>query len=223
MDCYPRSNRSLHQRAAVTEEDKALACQFGKDYFDGDRKHGYGGYNYHPRFWQQTVRRIRDHYHLPDNAKILDVGCGKGFMLHDFRQLMPSAYFAGIDVSNYAIENCHPDVNDVVRVGDVRSLPYPDNSFDLVTAINTIHNLERDDCIQALQEIQRVSRKHAFIVVDAWMTPRQEELLKAWVLTAKTYMHRDDWIRLFAEAGYQGDYHWFVFDDGQESTSKMAS
>ena len=91
MDQYPRSKRSLAQRHDVTEADRQLACQFGKDYFDGDRKHGYGGYGYHPRFWQATVRRIQQHYHLADNARILDVGCAKGFMLYDFLQLMPKA------------------------------------------------------------------------------------------------------------------------------------
>ncbi len=212
MDQYPRTKRSLADRREVTDADRAIACRFGKDYFDGDRKHGYGGYHYHPRFWQATVRRFRDHYRLADDARVLDVGCGKGFMLHDFKQLMPQLQVAGIDVSPYALENAQPEVRPFLRRGDARELPFPDQSFDLVLAINTIHNLERAGCIQALREIQRVSRQHAFVVVDAWRTPEQERLLKQWVLTAKSYYHVADWAALFREAGYTGDYYWFFFE-----------
>jgi len=212
MDEYPRSQRSLAQRQEVTEADKALACRFGKDYFDGDRKHGYGGYRYHPRFWQATVRRFRDHYRLANDASVLDVGCAKGFMLHDFKQLMPNLHVAGIDVSGYALENAQPEVQPFLRLGDARRLPFPDKSFDLVTAINTIHNLDLEGCKQALREIRRVTRRHAFVVVDAWRTPEQQHMLEQWVLTAKTYFHVDDWVSLFRDVGYSGDYYWFLFE-----------
>jgi SAM-dependent methyltransferase len=212
MDQYPRSKRSLAQRQEVTEADRELACRFGKDYFDGDRKHGYGGYHYHPRFWQGTVRRFRDHYRLADDARVLDVGCGKGFMLFDFKQLMPGLDVAGIDVSGYALENALPEVQPFLRRGNATRLPFPDGSFDLVTAINTVHNLELEECKQALREIQRVSRRHAFVVVDAWRTPEQERLLKQWVLTAKSYFHTDHWEAVFREVGYTGGYYWFFFE-----------
>jgi ubiquinone/menaquinone biosynthesis C-methylase UbiE len=212
MDRYPRATRSLAQRAAVTDADRRLACQFGRDYFDGDRKHGYGGYNYHPRFWQGVVQRLRDHYVLPDNASVLDVGAGKGFMLYDFKCLMPRLSIAGIEISPYAIENAREEVKPFLRLGNAKKLPFPDKSFDLVTAINTVHNLERNECRQALAEIQRVSRGNAFVVVDAWRTEAQRRSLEQWVLTAKTYMHVDDWAQLFAEAGYRGDYYWFFMD-----------
>src|SRR5579884_4089314 len=117
MDQYPRTKRSLADRREVTDEDRAIACRFGKDYFDGDRKHGYGGYHYHPRFWQATVRRFGDHYRLAEDAAVLDVGCGKGFMLHDFMQLMPNLRVAGIDVSAYALENARPEVRPFLRRG----------------------------------------------------------------------------------------------------------
>lgn len=212
MDQYPRTKRSLAQRQEVTAADRALACEFGKDYFDGERKHGYGGYRYHPRFWQGVVRRFRDHYRLADDASVLDVGCGKGFMLFDFKQLMPNLRIAGIDVSPYALENALPEVRPFLRLGNARELPFPDRSFDLIIAINTVHNLEREDCKQALREIQRVSRRHTFIVVDAWRTPDQERLLREWVLTARTYCHVDDWEAMFREVGYTGDYYWFMFE-----------
>src|SRR5215471_15764502 len=126
MARYPRGKGRAAERPVITEEDKRISKQFGRDYFDGDRRHGYGGFNYHPRFWTDTVRCIRDHYQLADDAAILDIGCAKGFMLHDFQQLMPEARLAGIDVSQYAIENAVDAVKPVVRVGNAKALPFPD-------------------------------------------------------------------------------------------------
>jgi ubiquinone/menaquinone biosynthesis C-methylase UbiE len=211
MDRYPHSKRPIDERAKlISEEHRAVARRFDKEFFDGDRLTGYGGYNYHPRFWQETVKRFQEHYDLTANSSILDVGCGKGFMLHDFKELIPGVTIAGIDISTYAIANAMPDVKPFLQVGDAKSLPYPDKSFDLVIAINTIHNLPFVQCKQALREITRVSRRHAFIVNDAWHNEAEHQSMLAWNLTALTYMHVDDWKKLFEEVGYSGDYHWFI-------------
>jgi len=211
LDLYPKSKRPIDERAAlVTAADRQLSKQFGRDYFDGDRRHGYGGYAYYPRFWQPTVRRFRDHYQLAEDARILDVGCAKGFMLRDFQELLPKATIAGIDCSDYAIQHADEVVKPFVRIGNATALPYPDRAFDLVVSINTIHNLPLDACKQSLREIQRVTRAHAFVTVDAWRTEHERELQRQWILTAETYMHVDDWKRLFAEVGFTGDYYWFI-------------
>jgi len=212
MRRYPRQSGRLEERPATTDEDRRISKQFGRDYFDGDRRHGYGGYSYHPRYWTDTVKSIRDYYSLPANARILDVGCAKGFMLYDFQQLMPEATLSGIDISNYAIENALPAIKPCLRIGNAKTLPFPDNSFDLVLAINTIHNLTYEGCIQGLREIQRVSRRHAFIMVDAYRTEGQRQALLQWVLTAETMLHVDDWLKLFVEAGYTGDYYWWTVE-----------
>ncbi len=205
LDRYPRSKRPIEERAAVTDEQRAHARKFGKDFFDGDRLYGYGGYNYHPRFWQETVKRFRDHYGLAANASILDVGCGKGFMLHDFKELMPDATVAGIDISEYAIANAMDSMKPFVKVGNAKQLPFADNSFDLVISINTVHNLPVEECKLALQEIQRVTRAHAFVTMDAWRNDKEKESMLKWNLTALTYMHVDDWKKLFREIGYEVD------------------
>ena len=140
---------------------------------------------------------------------ILDVGCAKGFLLRDFRELMPEAHLAGLDVSTYAIEHSEECVRDHLVAGCASSLPYADDSFDLVLSINTIHNLSRPLCQKALQEIMRVSRGSAFVTVDAWRTPQEHRRLLSWMLTARTFMSVSDWQRFFAEAGYTGDYYWF--------------
>ena len=211
MDQYPRSRRPIEERAKlITEEHRAVARRFGKEFFDGDRVYGYGGYSYHPRFWEATVKRLRDYYQLANDASVLDVGCAKGFMLHEFRKLMPRLTVAGLDISEYAIEHASASVKPYLRVGNARGLPFPENSFDLVVSITTTHNLILEECKQAVREIQRVSRQHAFITVDAWRTEDERERMMKWNMTALTYMHVDDWKKLFAEVGYSGDYYWFI-------------
>ncbi|HIJ75180.1 MAG TPA: class I SAM-dependent methyltransferase [Deltaproteobacteria bacterium] len=211
LDFYPKSKRPIDERGRlITEEHRSIARQFGEQYFDGERLYGYGGYNYHPRFWTDTVRRFRDHYKLPGDARVLDVGSGKGFMMHDFKLLMPEMTIVGIDVSRYALDHAIEDMKPYIRVCNAKELPFADNSFDLVISINTVHNLPLEECRQALHEIERVSRKNAFVTMDAWRNDYERERLLKWNLTALTYMHVDEWKKLFSEIGYTGDYYWFI-------------
>lgn len=211
LHLYPKSKRPIDERSQlITEEVRQEARKYGKSFFDGDRLFGYGGYGYHPRFWTDTVRLFRDHYQLPPDAAVLDVGCAKGFMMHDFKMLMPEMTIRGLDISEYAVENAIDDMRPFIDVGNARDLPYPDDSFDLVISINTVHNLPLEECKRAIGEVQRVSRRHAFITMDAWRTEEEHERMLKWVLTAYTYMSVDDWKKLFAEVGYTGDYWWFI-------------
>lgn len=205
---YPQTKNRAMKRLDVTEEDRTISRKFGKEYFDGERKHGYGGFSYHPRFWTETVKLFKEYYKLQENSQILDIGCGKGFMIKDFLTLLPKARIEGIDISEYAIEHAHPDVKDYVSIADATKLPYVNNQFDLVISINTIHNLDRNGCIKALQEIERVGKGNSFVMVDGWQNESERVALESWVLTAKTMMSKSDWISLFKEAGYSGDY-WF--------------
>jgi len=208
MRLYPKSKGRNAERPHITEEDRVLSSKFGFDYFDGDRRYGYGGFNYNPRFWTETVKLFADRYQLNENAHILDVGCAKGFMLKDFKQLMPGATLKGLDISEYAIEHADPEIKEFVTLGNAVDLPYEDNEFDLTISINTLHNLGRQDCVKALSEIERVSKGNSFVMVDGWRNAEEERRLKAWVLTAKTMLSADEWVELFDEAEYSGDY-WF--------------
>lgn len=211
MDRYPKSSRPIEARGRdLTEEHRAAARRFGKSYFDGDRLTGYGGYHYHPRFWTETVWRFRDHYGLAPDARILDVGCAKGFMMRDFKALMPDADVRGIDVSQYAIDNADEIARPFIQRASAEVLPFPDRSFDLVIAINSIHNLPSDACLRSLQEIQRVSRGNAFLTVDAWRNDAERDALMKWNLTGFTFFHVDRWKEIFREVGYTGDYWWFL-------------
>lgn len=208
---YPRAKRNVEERGATkTEADRAIARKFGKEFFDGERGQGYGGFNYNARFWEPAVPTYQKHFGLKAGDSLLDVGCAKGFMMHDFARLIPGLKVKGIDVSEYAIQNAIEDMKPHVQVADARKLPFADKSFDVVISINSIHNLEIQDLIIALKEIQRVQRRGAFITVDAYRTEEEKERMYAWNLTAKTILSVEDWQALFKEVGYTGDYYWFI-------------
>jgi SAM-dependent methyltransferase len=208
---YPKSKRNVEDRGqSKTEKDRSIARKFGKEFFDGDRSQGYGGFNYLPRFWQPVIPTLRQHFGLSAASSVLDVGCAKGFMMHDMAELIPGITVKGIDVSEYAVANAIDDMRPHVQVVDARKLPFADNSFDVVISINTIHNLAREDCGQALREIQRVSKRGAYITVDAYQNEVEKERMFAWNLTAQTIMHVDEWKAFFAEVGYTGDFYWFI-------------
>ena len=208
---YPKTKRNIDERAIKrTNEDIIMAKKFGKEYFDGPRTQGYGGFYYHERFWTDVVKDFISHYGLTKESSILDVGCGKGFMLYDLRKAIPGITVSGIDISQYAIENAKEEVKEFLQMGNAKDLSiFGDKEFDLVISVNTVHNLELDECKQALKEIQRVG-KNAFITNDAWRDEEEKERMLKWNLTGVTYMHVDDWKKLFEGVGYTGDYYWFI-------------
>jgi protein-L-isoaspartate(D-aspartate) O-methyltransferase len=193
----------------VVGVDKAacaeVARRFDRDYWDGDRRHGYGGYRYDGR-WRPFAAALARHYELRPGAKILDVGCGKGYLLHDFTQVVPGVEVEGIDVSAYAIENGHEGVRHRMRVGDATELPWPDRTFDLVVSVNTLHNLHNYELDKALREIERVGKRHKYVVVDGYRTEREKVNLMYWQLTCVCFYTPAEWEWIFAQSGYTGDY-----------------
>jgi len=212
----PVTVRPVAEReAARTQEVVEIARQYGAAYFDGPREFGYGGYRWDGR-WNQVARDVLEHYFpyavlrdgvLSRAIRILDVGCAKGYLVRSLVEAGADAY--GLDVSRYALVT-DPDMSVVGRlhVGDACALPFPDDSFDLVVSINTLHNLTRDWLIVALREITRVSRGPAFVQVDSYLDEEGKRRFMDWVLTARFHDYPDGWALLFAEAGYVGDYDW---------------
>jgi SAM-dependent methyltransferase len=209
LDRYPRSRRPIAQREASAPREREVAKRFGREYFDGERTQGYGGYRYDGR-WVPIAERFRDYYALESGQRVLDVGCAKGFLMHDLRTVLPELTVYGLDVSMYALENSLADARRWCVRGTADALPYPDNTFDLVISINTIHNLDLEHCKQALREITRVSRRYAYVQVDSWLTDTQRENFERWQLTAQTYFDPDSWRGLFNQVGYTGDYYWTI-------------
>lgn len=212
MARYPKSERKdiIFERVQVNEEDRRIARQFGKEYFDGSRRHGLGGYYYNPRFFKPVVEDMIKYYGLTNESSVLDVGCGKGFMMHDFKAALPGLRVAGIDISDYCLENALPDMKPFITKASCDDLPFDDKSFDLVVSIATIHNLDTEGVKRSLREIARVSRKNAFIKVNGYRTEQERIALNSWNLVANTILHVDEWKRLFDENGYVGDYYWFT-------------
>jgi ubiquinone/menaquinone biosynthesis C-methylase UbiE len=208
----PKSKRDLSQR--ILNRDKnviAISKEFGQMYFDGPRDYGYGGYKYDGR-WRNVAKDLIEEYSLSSGMRVLDIGCAKGFLLKDLMIECPGLECFGIDISEYAIKNCEPEVKDRLQLGTAKSLPFANDSFELVISINTIHNLERAEAKQALSEIQRVSKSNSYVVVDSFNTPEEKEIFEKWVLTAKFYGYPSDWLTLFEEAGYTGDYSWTIIN-----------
>lgn len=184
-----------------------ISRKYGKQYFDGNRKYGYGGYKYDGR-WKSVAKEIIKKYKLKKYSKILDIGCAKGFLVKDLVDLNMDAY--GIDISKYAIKNCHSDVVGRLSVLNAKELYFQNNSFDFVISLNTLHNLTKKECLQALKEINKVSKGKSFIQVDSYRNLKEKKLFMNWVLTAKFHDYPKQWIKLFKEAGYTGDYNWTI-------------
>ena len=207
---YPRSTGRGTLRPPARDEDRAVAKRFGEEYFDGPRTQGYGGYRYNPRFWLPVAEDLCAVYGIVAGTRVLDIGAGKGFLLHDLRQVVPGVEVFGLDVSEYGIRHSMEDVRPRMVRGTAASLPFRDAAFDVVLCINTIHNLPLDLCKQAVREIERVKRPggRSYVQVDSWLNERQHQDFLSWQLTAQTYFEPEGWRRLFAEAGYSGDYYW---------------
>ena len=211
MRNYPKTKRDVNARVEMkSEEHRLIARQFGKEFFDGSRDTGYGGFSYNERFWQPVIPDFQSHFGLTSESSVLDVGCAKGFMLVDMKKLIPGIKVQGVDISSYAIQNAHPDVANDVSIASCDELPFEDGSFDVVISVTTIHNLDYEGCIRSLKEIERVSKIGAFITVDAYRDEEEKRRMYAWNLTAKTILHVDEWKELFDKAGYTGNYYWFM-------------
>jgi len=191
-------------------EFAAVAKKFDREYWDGDRNTGYGGYRYDGR-WLPVAQRMAAHYGLKAGDRILDVGCGKGFLLHEFTRAVPGVQVAGLDLSRYALEHAKPEVQASLTHGNATRLPWPDQSFDFVVSLNTLHNLRLPELEQALREIQRVGRRHRYILMDGYRTEQEKVNLLYWQLTCECFFTPEEWQWVFDRCGYTGDYGCIYF------------
>jgi ubiquinone/menaquinone biosynthesis C-methylase UbiE len=210
LHSLPRSKRSVKDRAARTDEHIRTARLYGHDYFDGERAYGYGGYHYDGR-WSSVAKDIIERYELEAGDRVLDIGCAKGFLVKALMDACVGLEAFGVDISQYALMRCEEECIGRLHWGTAIELPFPDNSFKAVTCINTLHNLERIEIIVALREIERICRTgRSFVQVDSYHTPQEKALFEQWVLTAKYHGYPHEWLEVFMEAGYTGDYYWTV-------------
>lgn len=191
-------------------EAATIAKRFDKDYWDGDRKVGYGGFRYDGR-WKTVAEQLVQHYRLKSGDKVLDVGCGKAFLLFELYQAVPGLQVAGLDISQYAIDNAKEEVRPFLKQGTAASLPYPDRSFDLVISLNTLHNLHCYDLDKALRELQRVG-KQKYLVVESYRNEEEKANLLYWQLTCESFCTPEEWAWWFKQTGYTGDHSFIYFE-----------
>lgn len=200
----------------VISDDKAvcakIAKEYGYDYWDGDRKYGYGGYHYDGR-WKSVAKKLADYYQLKAGQKILDVGCGMAHLLYELSQAVPGLIVYGIDISQYALEHAKEEIRDRLQYAKAQELPFKDNEFDLVISLATLHNLKIYDLKKAVQEINRVSKKNSYIMVESFRNDREEVNMLYWQLTCASYYSVDEWEWLYHEWGYMGDYSFIFFEE----------
>lgn len=199
----------------VINDDKAecsrIAKKYGFDYWDGDRKYGYGGYKYDGR-WRKIAKEMANYYQLKSGQKILDVGCGMAHLLYEFTQEVPGLEVHGIDISQYALEHAKKEVRNRLQYGKAQELPFGNNEFDLVISLTTLHNLKVYDLKKAVQEIERVSKRNSYIMVESYRNDIEEANMLYWQLTCASYYSVEEWEWLYNEWGYTGDYSFIFFD-----------
>jgi protein-L-isoaspartate(D-aspartate) O-methyltransferase len=202
-----------YERVSLAEKPACarVAKQFGFDYWDGDRKHGFGGYSYDGR-WAPMAKRIVDHYELSPKSRILDIGCGKAFLLYEIQKLVPGISVAGIDVSEYGIATAKEEVRPSLRLGKAQKLEFETKSFDFVMSVMTLHNLYLFELADALKEISRVGKGPAYIAVEAYRTEEEKANLLSWQLTCESFFTPQEWTWAFDHFGYQGDFEFVYFE-----------
>jgi ubiquinone/menaquinone biosynthesis C-methylase UbiE len=236
LETYPKTKRNLEE-GWRTEKNKIIAKRYDKEFFDGDRANGYGGYYYDGR-WKKVVKKIQEVYGVNKTSAVLDIGCAKGFLLYDLQEMIPGIRVAGIDISEYAVNHAMEGYSKYIKnsenvdekkanlletrarktvlphmiIQSAETLPWPDNSFDAIISINTTHNLPRDKCINSIKEMTRVckNKNNIFIHVDAYTNKEEKRRMENWVLTAETFLSDKEWLKLFNESGYDGDYSWNI-------------
>ncbi|MDE0801494.1 MAG: class I SAM-dependent methyltransferase [Rhodospirillaceae bacterium] len=206
-DYLARVNDPEYPKAVAAE----LAKKWGYDYWDGDRRINYGGYRYMEGRWAKIADVMIEHYGLKAGDRILDVGCGKGFLMFDFTQVLPGIDVKGIDVSTYAIENAKPEVKHLIDHGSATSLPYDDDEFDLVISINALHNLYTHELDPALSEMERVG-KEKYLCVESYRTEEEKANLLYWQVTCEQFNTPEEWGWWFKKTGYTGDHSFIYFE-----------
>jgi len=213
---HKSTQRDYLARVNDPEFSKPKAAELAKkwdfDYWDGDRRICYGGYRYLEGRWEMVARLMAAQYDIKSGDKILDIGCGKGFLLYDFTKVVPGVEVFGIDISSYAIANSKEEVSDRLRVGNATSLPFPDRHFDFVYSITTLHNLHCYDLDKALREMRRVSKKHSYLCVESYRNEVEKANLLYWQVTCEAFNTPEEWDWWFKQTGYAGDHSFIYFE-----------
>lgn len=205
LSIYPSLKKRYVSKQTRKIENRIVASYRGKKFYDGKRNDGYGGFYYDGR-WQNIAKRIFDHYQLKDDAKILQIGSDKGFLLHDIKNLKPKCRIAGVEISDYAISKTLKNVKRFVKKSSFIDLPYKDNYFDFVIAIGPVYSLNLSDAIKCLKEIKRVGKGKSFITLGAYENDKDFKLFRYWTLLGCSILKKKEWVKVLKHCKYKGDY-----------------
>ena len=188
------------------------AKEYESDYWDGDRRYGYGGYKYMPGRWKPVAEGLIENYNLTNESEVLDVGCGKGYLLYEMKLLLPNLKIAGFDISKHGLANAKEEIKDSLFIHRAQDFyPYEDNEFDLVISLGCIHNLRMFDLGTSLNEIERVGMQ-SYVMVESYRNEQEQFNLQCWALTCESFFDNEEWIWIFEHFGYTGDYEFIYFE-----------
>ena len=212
---------SLHQATSRTYIDRMMddkvhcmikAKQYEYDYWDGDRRYGYGGYKYMPGHWKPVAEALIDNYELNNYSSVLDVGCGKAYLLHEMKLLLPGLRVAGFDISNHGLSDARPEIKDELFIHRAQdSYNFEDDDFDLVMSLGCLHNLRIFELQIALSEIERVG-KQGYIMLESYRNEQEQFNLQCWALTCESFFDYEEWPWIYNHFGYTGDYEFIYFE-----------
>ena len=190
-----------------------LAKKFDFDYWDGDRRVNYGGYVFKTGYWTPVAKKMIQKYSLNSSSKILDIGCGKGFLMYELKKILNSKNIYGLDISSYAKNNAHPEIKENITIGSANRLPFSDKYFDFVFSINTLHNLYIFDLEKSIDEINRVSKSYnQYICVESYRNEIEKANLLYWQVTCEIFFTPDEWIWMFEKKNYKGNFSFIYFE-----------
>jgi ubiquinone/menaquinone biosynthesis C-methylase UbiE len=189
-----------------------VAKEYSSRYWDGERRFGYGGYKYIPGRWKPVAQALINEYDLKAGSKVLDVGCGKGFLLHEMRLIEPELELVGMDISQYALDCADASISSGLFIHKAQE-PYPfvDRQFDLVISLGTLHNLCLPELKIALSEVERVG-KNGYVMLESYRNNQELFNLQCWALTCESFFDVDEWIWVYDHFGYTGDYEFIFFE-----------
>jgi len=205
LNNYPVLKKRYVSKNSRTIKNRIIASYRKKNFYDGKRENGYGGFKYDGR-WKVVAKKIFDVYRLKNNAKILQIGCDKGFLLQDIKEIFPKAKVRGIEVSDYAIKHVNKKINKFIKKGQFYDLSFKKNEFDFVIAIGPVYSLNLADAIKCLKEIKRVGKGKSFITLGSYESEKDLKLFRYWTLLGSTILKKKEWIEVLKHTKYNGDY-----------------